>query len=355
MVRWTHPGYRCWTIVLLLVWLSACDTDPPPTAKLNTSLADELPASFSGQLPCADCPGIDTRLNLFADNSFYLKRLYHDREPGEIYALGQWRQQRGTLQLISNDEVPKFLISSTDELQLLDQQGGVVSSDLNHKLYRDETFQPLYPQGQFTGMYRYLADIGLFEECQTGQSWPVAQRGDNQRLQRLYLHYAHQPNQPLYTELTGRLTSSDNPDTGKPITTLVVEESFHIWPTESCGEPGFREQLLGTRWHLTRIHYTPLETETFSEPPYLNLSANTDEFSGSDGCNQLMGRYRLSEDKLRFSKIASTRQACPVEPLSAQTLYIAMEQVRHWQIEQHQLILKSTDGETLLRFEAEED
>ena len=344
-----------WWLAVLLVTLTACDSDMPANDEGNNSLADDLPASFSGQLPCADCPGIDMQLNLFADNSFYLKRDYQNGQPGEFYALGHWRQQRGTLQLISNDDVPQFLISSPNELHLLDQHGSVIKSDLNYQLSRDETFQQLYPTGQFTGMYRYVADSGLFEECQTGQTWPVAQREDNQRLQNLYLHYARQPNQALYTELVGKLTSTENPDTGKPLTTLVVKESFHIWPAESCGEPGFQEQLLGTRWYLTRIHDTPIETETFSEQPYISLSIDDDQFSGSDGCNQLMGRYRLNDNKLRFDKIASTRKACPVEPLSAQTLYIAMEQVRNWQIEQHQLILKNSDGETLLRFEAEED
>lgn len=344
---------RSLAMAILLMSLAACDSEPQPSDSPRT-LTDNLPASFSGQLSCADCPGIEMQLNLFADNSFYLKHHYQDRKPGEFYALGRWRQQRGSLQLLSNDEVPQFLVSSAEELQLLDQQGRLIKSDQNHTLTRDAAFTMIHPRGQFNGMYRYVAESGLFTECQTGQTWPVAKREDNQRLEQLYQHYAQRPNQALYTEITGKLTTIPNSDTGKPVQTLVVEESFHIWPAESCGTPGFQEKLLGTRWQLTRIHQTPVETETFSEPPYLQLAADNDQFSGSDGCNQLMGRYRLDQNKLRFSKFASTRQACPVEPLSAQTLYIAMDQVRYWQIERHQLILKNADEETLLRFEAED-
>lgn len=353
MMQGVFSRYGQWMIVLLLLSLNGCkDEDASPA---SPDLTASLPASFSGQLPCADCPGIYTRLNLFADNSFYLRQQYQDRQPGTFYAVGRWRHQQDSLQLISDDDVPQFQISPDGHLQGLDQQGRVIESPHNHTLYRDPAFEAVYPQGQFTGMYRYVADSGLFTECQTGQSWPVAESADNQRLQSLYLHYARQPNQPLYAEVTGRLKAVDSPDTDAVIKSLVVEESFHIWPAESCGEPGFQEKLLGTRWHLTRIHQTPVATETFSEQPYLQLSTETRQFSGSDGCNQLMGRFREEQDRLLFSKIASTRKACPVEPLSAQALYVAMEQVQHWQIDQHQLILKNASGEMLLRFEAESE
>jgi putative lipoprotein len=38
-----------------------------------------LPSGFSGELPCADCPGIRYTLNLFPEKAFYLRLTY----PGE--------------------------------------------------------------------------------------------------------------------------------------------------------------------------------------------------------------------------------------------------------------------------------
>lgn len=345
--------YGQWMITgLLLLSLNGCNNADTPAA--SPDLTASLPASFSGQLPCADCPGINLRLNLFADNSFYLRQQYQDRQPGTFYSVGRWRHQQDSLQLISNDHVPRFQISPDGHLKKLDQQGHIIESPHNHTLYRDPDFAAVYPRGQFTGMYRYEADGGLFTECQTGQSWPVAASANGQRLQSLYQHYARQPGQPLYAEVTGRLEAADNPDNAAASNSLVVEENVYIWPAESCGEPGSQEKLLDTHWQLTRIHQTPVpvETGTFSDLPYLQLSTETSRFGGSDGCNQLMGQYRLEEDRLLFSKIASTRKACLVEPVSAPALYTAMEQVRHWQIDRHQLILKNASGETLLRFEA---
>lgn len=44
------------------------------------SSVGELPASFTGDLPCADCAGIRYRLNLFRDRSFFLSSTYLGRE-----------------------------------------------------------------------------------------------------------------------------------------------------------------------------------------------------------------------------------------------------------------------------------
>lgn len=49
-----------------------------------------LPASFTGDLPCADYPGIRHVLNLFSDMSFFLRRTYigsNDAKP--IYDIGR--------------------------------------------------------------------------------------------------------------------------------------------------------------------------------------------------------------------------------------------------------------------------
>ena len=42
-----------------------------------------LPATFVGELPCADCPGIRHQLDLWPDGAFFLRRTYLGREPGQ--------------------------------------------------------------------------------------------------------------------------------------------------------------------------------------------------------------------------------------------------------------------------------
>jgi len=48
---------------------------PPPAPPLPANLRVSLPATFSGTLACADCSGIRVQLNLFRDDSFFMRRI----------------------------------------------------------------------------------------------------------------------------------------------------------------------------------------------------------------------------------------------------------------------------------------
>src|SRR5262245_27146713 len=45
----------------------------PPSKSAQASPLGTLPASFIGELPCADCPGIRYHVNLFPDRVFFLR------------------------------------------------------------------------------------------------------------------------------------------------------------------------------------------------------------------------------------------------------------------------------------------
>lgn len=53
-----------------------------------------LPATFAGELPCADCPGQRLVLTLFADHGYRLRRTYHGVENGtdKDYCRSLWRE-----------------------------------------------------------------------------------------------------------------------------------------------------------------------------------------------------------------------------------------------------------------------
>lgn len=52
-------------------------------------------------------------------------------------------------------------------------------------------------------MYRHLADAGTFTECLTWQRWPVAQEGDNTKLERAYLKVRREPGEGLMVNVEG--------------------------------------------------------------------------------------------------------------------------------------------------------
>ena len=59
--------------IMRMVRASKPASKPAQAAPLGT-----LPASFIGELPCADCPGIRYHVNLFADRVFFCGRRISD-------------------------------------------------------------------------------------------------------------------------------------------------------------------------------------------------------------------------------------------------------------------------------------
>ena len=172
----------------------------------------EFPSSYSGILPCASCSGIRYTLNLWPDNAFFLRMTYLGKGKGEgdsFYDIGRWGLSNEILTLMgSKDATQKFIIKDTGTLRKLDTEGREIQSKLNYELARSEPFEPLEPNLPMRGMYSYLADAGLFQECLTGWKMPVAQVGDNAALEAAYSRFRREPGEALLVELDGTDRSS---------------------------------------------------------------------------------------------------------------------------------------------------
>ncbi|HZX78905.1 copper resistance protein NlpE [Lysobacter sp.] len=97
--------------------------------------------TFTGTLPCADCPGIDTRLVLAADGTYAITESYQERSAPELKGDGTWtveeNDQRLRLDPNSKSENDRlFAILSQDEIRQLDTEGKPIDSTLPYNLRR---------------------------------------------------------------------------------------------------------------------------------------------------------------------------------------------------------------------------
>lgn len=73
--------------------------------------------------------------------------------------------------------------------------------------------------------------------------------------------------------------------------------------------------------------------------------------SGSGGCNRFAGGYLLHGDRLAFEPLASTRMACELEIMEAESEYFAaLGQTAQLLVEDGELVLADAAGDELLRF-----
>lgn len=108
------------------------------------TLAD-LPATFMGSLPCADCPGIEYQLDLRRDHTYASRMVYEERN-AHYEESGRWSLDSDgrVLTLYSKrGNAQKYAVRDAETLRQLDAKGNAIQSKLNYDLKRATIFEPL--------------------------------------------------------------------------------------------------------------------------------------------------------------------------------------------------------------------
>jgi copper homeostasis protein (lipoprotein) len=317
---------------------------------------DALPATFAGDLPCADCAGIRHQLELFPDQAYFLRRTYlGTRDGAQFDEIGSWLidAERHTLSLYAEDRVPvKFSIVDGDRLRKLDIEGREIVSTLNYVLTRTASPPALEPRLAMRGMYRYMADAGRFGECTTRRSLPVAQEHDNAALESAYGHARRAPGEELLAEAEGRIAMRPKRDGAGREPTLVVERLIGIWPGETCGARFSTEPLENTYWKLTRLGNAPVHVAERQREPFIVLNTAMRRAQGSGGCNRLAGSYTVAGDRLSFGGMVGTRMACSEGKETEAAFLQALARAERHRLTRHHLELLDATGALVARFES---
>lgn len=117
-------------------------SDSDLTAKNGDVDMKAFPGTFSGTLPCASCPGIDTHLELGADGPFKLTETYQGEAGAPVVMEGTWTIEDGGKRVLldpnsKSEQDRSFEIVSNDEIRLLGQDGKPAASQLDYSLKRD--------------------------------------------------------------------------------------------------------------------------------------------------------------------------------------------------------------------------
>jgi copper homeostasis protein (lipoprotein) len=302
------------TAVALLVVLTAC-APASRTTPTGSAAALAAPATYAGDLPCADCTAIRTTLNLRPDGLFLLRQTYLGARAGRdesFYDLGHWQllPDKRTVVLKGDSETPRrFAVRDGATLRLLDTEGREIDSTLNYDLQRTAAPDPFSEPWRLRGLYTYMADAAALQECQTAKRFPVAAAGESLLLERAYLASRSAPGAPLLVTLDGHFEIRPGMEDGSKEEVIVVDRFQRVWPGETCANRLPAVPLVGTRWLLTQIGGS-LPPRATGEQPWLELRPELGRAQGFSGCNRFSGRYELVPDGLRFTQVATTRMFC---------------------------------------------
>jgi heat shock protein HslJ len=116
----------------------AVQPESGPAVQSRAQSLGVLPATFKGDLPCADCSAIQYQLDLFADNSYDLLLIHRGKAGSSVNQSGRWEKAGiNSISLLGGSTKIQLAIVSTNALRLLNQNGGAIDSNLNYTLTRD--------------------------------------------------------------------------------------------------------------------------------------------------------------------------------------------------------------------------
>jgi len=350
-----------WATLLLLA--VGCMHHEAPALLSGAASAERgiapLPATFVGDLPCADCSGQRLTLTLRPGGIFLLRQTYVGVAAGkdeQVYELGRWvvSEDRTRLILQSGAEAPRqFVIGDVARLSLLGIDGQEIRSQLNYDLTRSDRVDPIDDTIRLRGMFSYLADAALFTECRTGRRFPVAQERDYLALERAYLGARQTPGEPLLVTLDGRLTTRPIGEGEALKDATVVERFDRVWPTETCARQALSTaSLTNTYWRPVEIAGNPHTVLADQREPHLMLVPAENKLRGFAGCNQFLGRYEVNEKSVRFTGVATTRKYCAGAMDQEQEFLRALEATASYKIVGEALDLYDGTSTLLARFES---
>lgn len=181
---------------------------------------------FSGVVPCADCAGIETTLQLAKDGTYILGRTYlaAKNEENTFFETGHWVMDGKKIVLSQQDGQKSYYQMKGENLVMLDIDGEPIQSSLNYELDK------VKPK-KLAGEYSYFADSALFTECGIGRRYDAAENID---LERGYSATGVEGGTPVYVEIEGYYTVRPSMEDGLFDNAVVQTGKIRFDKASSC-------------------------------------------------------------------------------------------------------------------------
>ncbi len=326
----------------------------PTAADPIAPLGLALPASFIGELPCADCAGVRYWLNLWPDQVFALRRTWRGTDETRD-VIGRWSVDgaRGVLVLWDGEDRIEFTADAPDRLRLVARDPVPGADPAAYVLNGVAGVSPLDLRLPVRGMVTILAETAHLSECLTGRDYPMAKDGDFATLEAAYLAAGVAQGTPLMASFDGEIVQRPRAGGDGTETMVVVARFTGVWPEETCERAMRGASLMNTPWQIVRLGKTDIKAAAGATAPKLMLEEGEGRFSATVGCNRLLGKFTRDGDHLTFGPAATTMMACP-PPLDAweRQLTETLKATTSWRVNGEALELLDSTGMQIALFQS---
>lgn len=335
------------------VFLAACQSAPAQLSQAAPEL--QLPASFTGTLPCYDCGGVRAQLDLWPDGVFHLSRA-GEGTPDREDDLGRWRRDPGrpVILLYGGREMPlQFEVVGARTLRALDLNGQPAGNDGRYDLASTGQLQPTDLSRGLHGMFTYMADAATFEECLTGRRYPVAMEGDYLALERAYTSLPDRaPGAPVMASFDGEITRRPPMEGAGTVPTVVVRRFVGLWPGQTCERAMSHASLAPQYWRIVSLEGAPVTVAANEREPRLILRGDQGGFLASAGGDDIKGEYVVAGNEIQFQGFTAPVRDTQESRERLATLLTALMFARSWKIQGQVLELFDASGKPVAVLEA---
>ncbi len=209
------------------------------------------------------------------------------------------------------------------------------------------------------GMYSYMADAGLFLDCQREQRLPVATEADNAALERAYLKHRYLPGKSLLVEVEGHFEPRQKMEGEGMQENLIVDRFVNIHEQETCAGKVPPSPLKNTYWKLVELEGRHLsdnplwregQQQDGSQERELHfiIKADSNLIKGFGGCNYFSGPVSAVSSNISLGPFRSTRKTCPNLKIE-QSFIDTINKAEHFKIKGESLELFS-QGQSIAKF-----
>lgn len=203
---------------------------------------------------------------------------------------------------------------------------------------------------KLAGMFTYMADAAVFEDCRTKKVYPVSMESAYIELERAYSNSGIDAGKPLLVQINGRFLERPAMEGNHNIVKLIVDSFDKILPEQSCVPP-VDEALENTYWKLIEIAGNKIETPAGQKEAHMILRTAESKVGGNAGCNNFFGAYESEAESLSFGQVGATMMACLNGMDTEQAFLAALGRTDRYTVSGLMLTLYQGEEE-LARFEA---
>jgi len=313
--------------------------------------------TFRGRIPWVGCDGLDIVLNVRPDGLYQLRKSIIRGDEKETSAeMGRWQYDSAENLLVLGKRrgaLRTLVLLDNKTLRLQDIEGqNIIATQENVVLHQDAQSDPFPDPVKMRGMYRSLGATGIFKECGSEVSFPVANKGEYTTLEHYYDTTPHGQGESLLVTLNGSLVRQNTSLVGAAKEQLVVERFGTIVPGQDCKGKRRESGLFNRTWRLVELDGKPVTLAKGQKEPFVILETEGNKMHGFSGCNRFFGTYLAKGEIFVFNKMAATRMAC-VRGMALENGFLkAMEKTEAYRVRNGVLELRDREESILARLHA---